>query len=302
MELTVKNQQGRTVETISVNDAVFGVAMNHALVHQALVMYQGNLRQGTHDTKSRGEVSGGGRKPWAQKHTGRARQGSTRAPQWRHGGIVFGPHPRSYRVDMPKRMRRLATKCVLSEKARLGQLVCVDALEPAEGKTRAMAGILASLGVSGPALVVTSRPDHQVVRAAHNLERVWTLPVNLLNAHELLRFGTVVMTVDAVRRAEELWSVEPHGRRGPVGGETPVRLRVLQRRVKKAEAEPAAALAAPEAEAAAAPAARRGGRGRAQETAEAAAAPEEAPAPRARAPRRRAAPETGETGGTEGAP
>ncbi len=139
MELPVKNQQGRTVDTITVNDAVFGVPMNQSLVHQALVMYQGNLRQGTHDTKTRGEVSGGGRKPWAQKHTGRARQGSTRAPQWRHGGIAFGPHPRDYRVDMPKRMRRLAMKCMLSEKARQGQLVCVDALEPAQGKTRAMA-------------------------------------------------------------------------------------------------------------------------------------------------------------------
>jgi large subunit ribosomal protein L4 len=240
MELPVKNQQGRTVTTVTVDDAVFAVPMNQALVHQALVMYQGNLRQGTHDTKTRGEVSGGGRKPWAQKHTGRARQGSTRAPQWRHGGIVFGPHPRDYRVDMPKRMRRLAMKCVLSEKARRGQLVCVDALEPAEGKTRAMAAILASLGVAGPALVVTGVPDRQVVRAAHNLDRVWTTPVNLLNAHDLLRFGTVVMTLDAARRAEELWAVEPHGRRGKVAEGAPVRLRVLQRRIKK-DASPAAA-------------------------------------------------------------
>lgn len=233
MELSVKNQQGRTVDTITVNDAVFAVPMNESLVHQALVMYQANLRQGTHDTKTRAEVSGGGRKPWAQKHTGRARQGSIRAPQWRHGGVAFGPHPRDYRLDMPKRMRRLAMKCMLSEKARQGQLVCVDALEPAEGKTRAMAAILSSLGVAGPILVVTGAPDQQVVRAAHNLERVWTTPVNLLNAHDLLKYATVVMTVDAARRAEEMWSVEPHGHRGKAFEGTPMRLRVLQRRIKK---------------------------------------------------------------------
>jgi len=278
MELPVKNQQGRTVDTITVNDAVFAVPMNHSLVHQALVMYQANLRQGTHDTKTRGEVSGGGRKPWAQKHTGRARQGSTRAPQWRHGGIAFGPHPRDYRLDMPKRMRRLAAKCVLSEKARQGMLVCVDALDPAEGKTRAMSSILSNLGVTGSALVVTGQPDQQVVRAAHNLDKVWTVPVNLLNAHDLLRFGTVVMTVDAARRAEELWSSEPHGHRGKVAEAEPVRLRVLQRRVKK---EAPAAPETPEASAmAAAPAA-----------AEAPAAPA-----RQRAPRRRPAAEATETG------
>ncbi|HLF05176.1 MAG TPA: 50S ribosomal protein L4 [Dehalococcoidia bacterium] len=281
MELPVKNQQGRTVDTITVNDAVFAVPMNHSLVHQALVMYQANLRQGTHDTKTRGEVSGGGRKPWAQKHTGRARQGSTRAPQWRHGGIAFGPHPRDYRLDMPKRMRRLAAKCVLSEKARQGMLVCVDALDPAEGKTRAMSSILSNLGVTGSALVVTGQPDQQVVRAAHNLDKVWTVPVNLLNAHDLLRFGTVVMTVDAARRAEELWSSEPHGHRGKVAEAEPVRLRVLQRRVKK---EAPAAAETPEASAMAA----------APEAAEASGAPA-APA-RQRAPRRRPAAEATETG------
>lgn len=295
MELTVKNQQGQTVDTITLNDAVFGVPLNHSLVHQALVMYQGNLRQGTHDTKTRGEVSGGGRKPWAQKHTGRARQGSIRAPQWRHGGVAFGPHPRDYRVDLPRRMRRLAMKCVLSEKARQGQLVCVDSLEPAEGKTRAMAVILGSLGVVGSALVVTGAPDQQVVRAAHNLEKVWTLPVNLINAHELLRFGTVVMTVAAVRRAEEMWSVDPHGRRGKPSEETPVRLRVLQRRIKKQE--PAAAPQPSGPAAPASPGAPRipsaEGRSRARVTDEAVTATDEAPAtpPRQRAPRRQARPD-----------
>ena len=129
MEVPVKNQRGVTVETIELNDAVFAVPMNQALVHQALVAYLLNKRQGTHDTKTRAEVSGGGRKPWIQKHTGRARQGSTRSPQWRHGGVVFGPHPRSYRRGLPRRMRRQALKCVLSEKARQHRLVCVDSLD-----------------------------------------------------------------------------------------------------------------------------------------------------------------------------
>lgn len=283
MELPVKNQQGRTVDTITLNDAVFAVPMNQSLVHQALVMYQGNLRQGTHDTKTRGEVSGGGRKPWAQKHTGRARQGSTRAPQWRHGGVAFGPHPRDYRVDMPKRMRRLATKCMLSDKARRGLLVCVDALKPAEGKTRAMSVILSNLGVAGPTLLVTGQSDQQLVRAAHNLDKVWTLPVNLLNAHELLRFGTVVMTVDAVRRAEDLLAAEPHGHRGKIPQGVPVRLRVLQRRIKK-EA-PAAETPEPSAVAMATPA-------------EASGASARQRAPRRRAPE--AAAETGEAGAGSG--
>jgi large subunit ribosomal protein L4 len=283
MELPVKNQQGRTVDTITLNDAVFAVPMNQSLVHQALVMYQGNLRQGTHDTKTRGEVSGGGRKPWAQKHTGRARQGSTRAPQWRHGGVAFGPHPRDYRVDMPKRMRRLATKCMLSDKARRGLLVCVDALEPAEGKTKAMSVILSNLGVAGSTLVVTGQSDQQVVRAAHNLDKVWTVPVNLLNAHDLLRFGTVIMTVDAVRRAEDLLSVEPHGHRGKIPEGAPVRLRVLQRRIKK-EAPAAAETPDTSAVAVAPP--------------EASAAPARQRAPRRRAPE--AAAETGEAGAGSG--
>jgi large subunit ribosomal protein L4 len=214
MELTVKNQQGDTVDTIVLDDAVFDVPMNHAVVHQALVIYQLNKRQGTHDTKTRGEVSGGGRKPWAQKHTGRARQGSTRAPQWRHGGITFGPHPRSYRKALTRRTRRLALKCVLSEKARGGRLVCLDSLDAVDGKTKSMIHLLDRLGVSSSALVVTHEPEEGVIHAARNLKNIWTLPVALLNAHELLRRETVIMTVAAARWAEQMWAVAPHGRRG----------------------------------------------------------------------------------------
>ena len=136
MQIAVRNQAGEIVDNLELNDLVFDVPMNKSLVHQAMVIYQSNRRQGTHDTKTRAEVSGGGRKPWIQKHTGRARQGSTRSPQWRHGGVVFGPHPRSYRKELSKRMRRHALRCVLSDKARSNRIVCLDSTEGVEGKTR----------------------------------------------------------------------------------------------------------------------------------------------------------------------
>ena len=212
MEIPVVNQSGQAAGTIEVDDSIFDVPMNHALVHQLVVSYQANKRQGTHDTKTRGEVSGGGRKPWIQKHTGRARQGSIRSPQWRHGGTVFGPHPRDYRQDMPKRMRRLALKCAISEKIRQGTLLCVDSLDTLDGKTRSMVALLGTLGISNSVLVVTEGSDTNVVRAGHNLKQVWTLPVNQLNAHELLRRSTVVITQDAIKKGEALWSSNPDRR------------------------------------------------------------------------------------------
>ncbi len=149
MEYPVINQQGATVRTIELDDAVFGVPMNPTLLHQALVIYQGNKRQGTSDTKTRAQVSGGGRKPWIQKHTGRARHGSIRSPQWRHGGVVFGPHPRDYRRDLPRRMRRQALKCALSERVRQGNLICLDSLDTLDGRTRSMTNLLGNLGIDG---------------------------------------------------------------------------------------------------------------------------------------------------------
>jgi len=209
MEVTVKNSQGETVQTIDLDDAVFSVPMNHALVHQALVIYQGNKRQGTADTKTRAQVSGGGRKPWTQKHTGRARQGSTRSPQWRHGGVVFGPHPRDFRKALPRRMRQLALKCVLSEKVRQDQLICVDAMDGIDGKTKSMVELLSNLGITGSALVVTKDTVTNVVRAAHNIEKIWTLPVNQLNAQELLSRQKLVITLEAARWAEQDLAVAP---------------------------------------------------------------------------------------------
>ena len=214
MQVVVRNQSGDTVDTIDLDDAVFNVPMNPTLVHQAMVIYQSNRRQGTHDTKTRSEVSGGGRKPWIQKHTGRARQGSTRAPQWRHGGVVFGPHPRSYRKTLPRRMRRHALRCVLSDKVRKDQMLCLDSMDTVDGKTRSMAALLERLNVSSSALVVTVDGDQDVVRAAGNLQKVFTLPVSQLNAEVLLSQETLILTVEAARWAEQSLAAEPHGRRG----------------------------------------------------------------------------------------
>ena len=214
MQVSVMNQNGASLDRIELNDAVFNVPMNPSLVHQAMVIYQGNKRQGTHDTKTRAQVSGGGRKPWIQKHTGRARQGSTRAPQWRHGGVVFGPHPRSYRAALPKRMKRQALRCVLSDKVRQDRLFCLDSTSTIDGKTKSMTQLLENLAVGGSALMVTMGTDRNVVLAASNLKKIWTLPVNQLNAQELLARDTVIMTVEAARWVEGTLANEPHGRRG----------------------------------------------------------------------------------------
>ena len=211
MQLPVMNIMGEAVDTAEVSDAVFGVPLNGALVHQSLVMYELNKRQGTHSTKTRAQVSGGGRKPWPQKYTGRARQGSIRSPQWRHGGIAFGPHPRDHRRDLPKRMRRLALKCVLSEKVRLNKCVLVDSMSLETTSTKKMAEVLRHLRVPSSALIVTREPEESVVLSARNLSKVWTLPVSLINAENLLKRETVIMTLDAVRKAEELWAVERAG-------------------------------------------------------------------------------------------
>lgn len=212
MEIPVISQSGQAAGTVEVDDAIFDVPMNHALVHQVVVSYQANKRQGTHDTKTRGEVSGGGRKPWIQKHTGRARQGSIRSPQWRHGGTVFGPHPRDYRQDIPRRMRQLALKCAISEKIRQGGLVCIDSLDSLDGKTKSMVTLLSALGLSKSTLVVTEESNASVARAGRNIRQVWSLPVNQLNAHELLRRTTVLITRDALKKGEAQWAASPDRR------------------------------------------------------------------------------------------
>ena len=204
MELPVLNTQGNAVGSVEIDDGVFDVPMNPTLVHQAMVIYQLNQRQGTHSTRTRAEVSGGGRKPWIQKHTGRARQGSIRSPQWRHGGIAFGPKPRDYRKALPRAMRRKALQCVLSEKIRNDRLICVDTLDGLDGRTKSMKQALENLNIAGSVLVVTAEAQQNVARAGGNLKQVWTLPSDLVNANDVLKRQTVLVTADAIQRIAAL--------------------------------------------------------------------------------------------------
>ena len=205
MKLDVRNMNGTVVDSVEVLDDVFDTPMNAALLHQVMVGQLANKRQGTAKVKTRSEVAGGGAKPRPQKYTGRARQGSIRSPQWRGGGVVFGPTPRSYRQRTPKRMKRQAVKMVLSDKAREQQLVVVDEFRLADGKTKQLVHALNALEVDSSVLLVGTEMDQAVVRAARNIPRVRTLPVEQLNVVDVLNAKRIVMTVDAVRKAEELW-------------------------------------------------------------------------------------------------
>ena len=209
MKADVYNISGEKTSSIDISDDVFGVPFNEAVVHQALVMQLANRRQGTVDTKKRGEVRGSGRKLFAQKHTGRARRGDVRSPLLKGGGVAFGPHPRSYRQAMPKKMRRLALKCVLSAKAHDGEIKIVDRLELSEPRTREMLDVLIALGIGTSALITSLEFDANMVLAAGNLEGVKTMPANLLNVADLLSYRTLIITEDAVRKVEELWSQKP---------------------------------------------------------------------------------------------
>lgn len=205
MILPVRNLQGEEVDRIEVQDSVFAVPPHPALLHQALVRQQANARQGDAVAKTRGEVAGTTRKPFPQKHTGQARRGSLRTPLQPGGGKAFPPQPRSYRQDMPKKMRRLALKVALSDKVREGVVVVVSNLDVGSARTRDMAQVMSNLGVVGSALVVTAGADQGVVRAGRNLPGVKTLPAPLLNVEDVLSRRHMVITVDGVRRAEELW-------------------------------------------------------------------------------------------------
>lgn len=205
MQVPVYNLSGEVVDHIELREDVFGVPPNQAVVHQALVRQLANARQGTASTKTRAQVSGGGRKPFRQKGTGRARRGSSRAPLYKGGGVAFGPHPRSYRQAMPRKMRRLALRCVLSAKVAQGEMIVVDELSLDRPKTKEMAGILGALGVNSSALIVTAEPDVNVYTSARNLERIKTSPANLLNVVALLSHRILLITVAAVRRVEEMW-------------------------------------------------------------------------------------------------
>ncbi len=205
MEVPVYSLTGEVVKHIEISDRVFAVPFNQAVVHQALVRQQANARQGTASTKTRSEVSGSSRKLFRQKHTGMARAGNRKSPLRRGGGITFGPKPRSYRQAMPKKMRRLALKCVLSAKARDEELVILEQLKLEEPRTKEMAGILAALGVDSSALIVTSEPEENGIKSARNLAGMKTLPASILNVVDILSYKVLLMTEAAVRKAEQLW-------------------------------------------------------------------------------------------------
>jgi len=208
VRVPVYNLAGEVVKHIKVSDHVFAAPFNQAVVHQAMVRQQANARQGTASTKTRSEVSGSTRKLYRQKHTGSARAGSRRSPLRRGGGIAFGPKPRSYRQAMPKRMRQLALRCVLSAKAGDKELMVLEQLKLDEPKTKEMAQILTALGVDSSALIVTKEAEDNVVKSARNLPEIKTMPAGLLNVVDLLSYKMILMTETAVRKAEEIWGAK----------------------------------------------------------------------------------------------
>jgi len=205
MQMPVYSLDGTTVEQIELSDAVFGLPFNEAVVHQAMVRQLANRRQGTASTKTRGEVSGSTRKLYPQKHTGRARRGDIKSPLLVGGGVVFGPKPRSYRQLMPKKMRRLALKCLLSAKVREGNMKVVQEFSFEEPKTKRMAEVLSSLGVDSSVLVVTARAEPNIVKSAANLPDVKVVPAALINVLDLLSYDMMVATVPAIRSIEQIW-------------------------------------------------------------------------------------------------
>lgn len=209
----MRNMQGLEVGTIEVDDAVFGLVPNRAVIHQALVAQLANQRAGTAATKTRGEVSGSTRKLFRQKGLGRARQGSIRAPHRTGGGIVFGPKPRDFSQALPKRMRRLAIRSVLSAKAADGELIVLDDFTLNRPSTKAVQQMLAAVGAAASALIVTAEADRTVFVSARNLPRTRALPAAYLNVADLLAHRALVMTVGAVRKVEALWGGERAGRR-----------------------------------------------------------------------------------------
>ena len=203
--VTVYNMEGKEVGTMELSDAVFGVEINEHLVHMAVVNQLANNRQGTQKAKTRSEVSGGGRKPWRQKGTGHARQGSTRAPQWTGGGMVFAPVPRDYTIRLNKKEKRAALKSVLTSKVQENKFIVVDELKFDEIKTKAMKNVLANLKAD-KALVILNDNDQNVVLSARNIEGVETALTNTINVFDLLKHNTVVVTKAAVETIEEVYA------------------------------------------------------------------------------------------------
>ena len=205
-KIDVYDINGKKVKELELNEAVFGIEPNEAVVHSVLVNFLANQRQGTQSTKTRSEVSGGGRKPWRQKGTGRARQGSIRAPQWIKGGIALGPKPRSYKYTLNQKERQLAVKSVLSSKVLENELVVVDSLPLNDIKTKEMVKALSNLKVEGKALIMLPEKNEKVQKSARNIEGVKTTLVETINVYDLLKYNKLVVTEDAVKKLEEVYA------------------------------------------------------------------------------------------------
>ena len=205
-KIDVYNMQGKKVSDIELNENVFGIKPNEKIVHIALINYMANQRQGTANTKTRAEVAGGGRKPWRQKGTGRARQGSIRAPQWIKGGIALGPKPRDYSYRTNKKERQLAIKSLLSSKVLENNLVVVDKLDLKEIKTKNMVKTLENLKVEGKTLIILPEKNKNVQSSARNIEGVKTSLTNTINVYDLLKYNKLILTVDSVKSLEEVYA------------------------------------------------------------------------------------------------
>lgn len=204
--INVVDMKGKKVGTVDLNDAIFGIEPNEPVMHQMVVSYLANQRQGTQSALTRSEVSGGGKKPWRQKGTGRARQGSTRAPQWTHGGVVFAPKPRSYSFSVNKKVKRLAMKSALSAKTADSELIVVDAIALDEYKTKVMVEMLSAIGADKKALIVLPEVDKKVIKSASNIKGVKTAQVNELNVYDILNADKLVIVKDAVSKIEEVYA------------------------------------------------------------------------------------------------
>ncbi|MBI2860050.1 MAG: 50S ribosomal protein L4 [Chloroflexi bacterium] len=211
MEIPVYNLDGEITRHISVSEQLFGVPVNEGVIHQAMVRQLANARQGTASTKTRSEVSGSSRKLYRQKGTGSARAGNRRSPIRRGGGVIFGPKPRDYRLDMPRKMRRLALRSALSAKVGDGELKIVEELNFDLPETKRMARVLEAMGAERSALIVTGEPEANVIKSARNLSGTKTLPASLLNVLDVVSYKTLLMTESAVRKAEQLWGQIPAG-------------------------------------------------------------------------------------------
>lgn len=205
-KVNIYDMAGKSVGEIELSDTVFGVKPNKPVMHAAVVNYLANQRQGTQSTLTRAEVSGGGRKPWRQKGTGHARQGSTRAPQWRHGGIALGPKPRSYRFSLNKKVKRLAMLSAFSSKVLENNFVVVDSISMAEYKTKNVISMLGALGADKKAMIVTPEADRFVIKSAANIPGVMTAAVNTLNVYDILNCDKFIIAKDAVAKLEEVYA------------------------------------------------------------------------------------------------